>query len=463
MSVSTTTEPVGDPSGGEPVANEYLEGVFAPVPTEETLTELTVTGDLPRELDGRYLRNGPNPIDADPATYHWFLGSGMVHGLRLRDGRAEWYRNRFVRDGQTAAQLGDVDPGGPVHDGMDGPVNTNVIGLGGRTFALVEAGSYPIELSDELETIARNDFDGTLSGSYTAHPKVHAPTGELHAVTYWWPEESVHHVVIGTDGRVRRDVEVPIGGRPMVHDHALSASRVALFDFPVQFDVELAAAGRRFPYRWMDDREARVGLLPIEGGPDDVVWCSVDPCYVYHPANAVDLDDGTFQVDVVRHPSTFRTDPHGPADGAHVMVRWIVDPASATVREQQLDDRIVEFPRFDERRAGIPYRYAYASSLGLTDEADADGSVVRYDLDEGTSTSWNPGPDLLAGEFVVVPRESSRAEDDAWLVGLVHDRSEGRAELAVLAADDLSAGPVATVEVPVRIPLGFHGNWVPTT
>ncbi|MFP5072363.1 carotenoid oxygenase family protein [Pseudonocardia nantongensis] len=54
-----------------------------------------MTGSLPPELIGRYLRNGPNPLPGhDPG--HWFAGAGMLHGIRLRDGRAEWYRNRWV-------------------------------------------------------------------------------------------------------------------------------------------------------------------------------------------------------------------------------------------------------------------------------------------------------------------------------------------------------------------------------
>ena len=440
--------------------SRYLEGAFAPVTEEVTLTDLEVTGTIPADLDGRYVRNGPNPIDPDPATYHWFLGSGMVHGVRLRDGQAEWYRNRWVRDAQTAAALGEPGPAGPSHnDGGDGTVNTNVALVGGRTFSLVEAGSYPIELTDELETVGRNNFDGTLAGSYTAHPK---PLGnDLHAITYWWPEESVHHVVIGADGRVKRDVEVPIGGRPMVHDHAVSATRIALFDFPVQFDMEIAMTGAGLPYRWMDDHQSRVGLLPIDGTADDVVWCDVDPCYVYHPANAVDLADGSFQLDVVRHSSTFRNEP---IEGTSVFARWTVDPASGKVREEILDDLSVEFPRFDDRRAGSAYRYAYASSLPIDDGGT--GAIVRYDLEAGTSEQWHPGGSRFVGEVVFVPRDggvalTARDEADGWLVGYVHDEAAGAAELVVLAADDIAAGPVGTVHLPTRIPIGFHGNWLP--
>ena len=75
----------------------YLSGNYAPVTDEVTAFDLPVIGELPTELDGRYLRNGPNPLRVrDPATHHWFVGDGMVHGIRLRDGKAEWYRNRYV-------------------------------------------------------------------------------------------------------------------------------------------------------------------------------------------------------------------------------------------------------------------------------------------------------------------------------------------------------------------------------
>src|SRR6266508_5651350 len=128
--------------------NLYLEGHLAPVREELTATELEVTGTIPAHLDGRYLRNGPNPVvDPDPATYHWFTGTGMVHGVRLRDGRAEWYRNRWVRSAEVAAALGEEPRPGPVHADMDFAAHTHVVGQAGRTFAIVEAGFRPYELT----------------------------------------------------------------------------------------------------------------------------------------------------------------------------------------------------------------------------------------------------------------------------------------------------------------------------
>src|SRR5690606_4943603 len=114
--------------------------------------------------------------------------------------------NRYVRDAEVATAQGTERlPGDRPEDGV---VNTHVIGHAGRTLALVEAGSRPVELSDELESLARWDFGGTLDGSFTAHPKLDPATGELHGVTYHWSWDHVRHVVVDADGRVRRELAV---------------------------------------------------------------------------------------------------------------------------------------------------------------------------------------------------------------------------------------------------------------
>ena len=204
--------------------NPYLLGNFAPVETEVTAANLTVIGSLPTELNGRYLRNGPNPLGSpDPETYHWFTGEGMVHGISVRDGRAEWYRNRWVRSASVAAALGEATRPGPIHADMDFAANTNVIGHDGRTFALVEAGSRPYELDDELETIGPCDFGGTLRGGYTAHPKKDPDTGELFAVSYFfgWGND-VEVTVIGPDATVCSARRVALGGAVSLHDTAIT-------------------------------------------------------------------------------------------------------------------------------------------------------------------------------------------------------------------------------------------------
>ena len=244
----------------------FLEGPYAPVAEEITAFDLPVTGSLPAELSGRYLRNGPNPLGLDGPSPHWFLGPGMVHGVRLRGGTAEWYRNRWVRSRQLAGALGEKWPGGPVHAGMDFAANTHVIAHAGRILATVEAGPLPYELSPELDTLGPCDFDGTLPGGWAAHTKLDRQTGDLHAVAYFWGWDHVQHVVVGTDGRVSSTTDVPVSDGPMMHDFALTETYVVLFDLPVTFSMAAAESGSQLPYAWNPSHQARVGLLPRRGG-----------------------------------------------------------------------------------------------------------------------------------------------------------------------------------------------------
>ena len=222
--------------------SRYLAGAFAPITEEHTLTDLDVEGTIPDYLDGRYLRNGPNPIgEIDPQLYHWFIGDGMVHGMRLRDGRAQWYRNRWVRSPHASRMLGERPIGH--HFGIS-PIgaNTNVIGHAGKTLALVEGGVATYELTDDLDTVDTCDFDGTIKGGYTAHPKRDPETGELHAVSYdLYRGNTVQYSVIGVDGRARRTCDVEVGGSPMMHDFSLTERHVVFYDLPVTFDARRAA------------------------------------------------------------------------------------------------------------------------------------------------------------------------------------------------------------------------------
>lgn len=473
------------------MSNPFTQGNYAPVRQEVTCTDLPVVGRIPEHLDGRYLRNGPNPsAEIDPEAYHWFMGDGMVHGIRLRDGRAEWYRNRWVRSPQVSRNLGEpLRPRNP-RAGLDLlGANTNVIGHAGRTLALVEGGGANYELTEELDTVGPCDFDGTLPGGYTAHPKRDPDTGELHAVSYFFGRgNAVQYSVIGVDGRARRTVDVEVGDSPMMHDFSLTERYVVLYDLPVTFDAQLATAtvtprwlrrpaqlvlsaliGRvrvpdpvaarmarttpansGFPYRWNPRYPARIGVLPRDGGPRDVRWFDVGPCYVFHPLNAYDTEDGVV-LDVVRHAKVFDTELHGPSEGAPTLDRWTVDFRRGEVREARLDDRDQEFPRVDERRLGKRHRYGY--SVG-------GDTLFKHDLVTGGTATRRFGAGHQVGEFVFEPNSPDSAEDDGILMGLRYSAAEHRSDLVLLDAETLET--VAEVQLPDRVPNGFHGNWVPT-
>ena len=439
--------------------NAYLSGNFAPVEEELTAFDLPVTGRIPRELEGRLLRIGPNPIDPDPATHHWFIGNGMVHGLRLRDGKAVWYRNRYVRDDKVVAVKGWPPVEGPSREDQlgDGTVNTNVIGHGGGTYAIVEAGNLPVELSYELETLRRTDLGGTLSGGLSAHPHLDPETGELHAAVYSPAWEFIQYVVIGVDGRVRKTVDVPVPGRPMVHDCMITKNYFILLDLPVILDPEVSEAGFSLPYKWHPEYGARVGLLPREGTADDVSWHDVEPCYVFHPMNGYEDADGRVVLDVVRHPRMFATDMQGPNEGKTSLDRWLIDPKGGPVKEERLDDQGQEFPRLDDRLAGKPYRFGYTAGLGFELEI---GGLRKIDLRQGSTQRHQRGDGRAYMEPVFVPRTPDAGEDDGWVMAYTYDAKTNGSEVVILHAQDFEADPVATIQLPQRVPFGFHGNWV---
>ncbi|MGA1346448.1 MAG: carotenoid oxygenase family protein [Ilumatobacteraceae bacterium] len=455
--------------------NPFLSGNLAPVHEEITSHDLRVTGTLPTELTGRYLRNGPNPVaPVDPERYHWFTGTGMVHGIRLDEGRASWYRNRWVRTDEVARVLGeDAPPSDWPDDHRPFSANTNVVGHAGRTYAIVEAGSPPIELSDELDTVRISNLDGTLPRAFSAHPKRDPLTGELHVMTYWWGwGNRVQYLVVGTDGRVRRTVDVDLPGGPMIHDTSITENFVMVFDLPVLFNLEAAMGGAGLPYFWDPQYTPRIGLLRRDdsgasgssrsSGDPDVTWFEIDPCYVFHPMNSFETVNAAGEpvvvLDAVRHPKMFDRERRGPSEGPPRLDRWTLNLATGRTSNETLDDHPQEFPRVDERLVGREYRYGYTAGIGSGFRQDA---ISRIDTVTGRVERRTDTERYGYGEPVMVPRHAEAAEDDGWVLALRHDWDTDLSELSVFDAGDVTGDPVAVVHLPARVPNGFHGNWIP--
>ncbi|MDW6063065.1 carotenoid oxygenase family protein [Streptomyces sp. FXJ1.4098] len=433
----------------------HLSGNYAPVAEELTTHDLPVTGTIPPELAGWYLRNGPNPADA--ASGHWFFGDGMIHGLRLEAGRAVSYRNRWVRTRSLTGGARIYDEQGH-RDLAAGPANTHVVRHAGRTLALSET-TLPYELTRDLDTQGPYDFGGRLHTAMTAHPKTCPTTGELHFFGYGMLESThlTYHRADATGELViSRPIEVP--GPTMLHDFALTAGHIVFMDLPVVFDPELAMSGGTMPYSWDDGYGARLGVLRRDDPHGAVRWFDIGPCYVFHSFNAYDAPDGTLVMHVMRYPEIWRRTDHGitPPQNA-VLWKWTIDPAAGTVREEQCDDRPGEFPRIDDRLAGLASVYGHMT---------CDSSLVRYDLATGATTAHDFGPGRTPGEAAFAPADDV-AGGPGWLMTYVHDAATDRSDLVILDADDLASDPVATVHLPARVPFGFHGNWLddrhPTT
>lgn len=440
----------------------FLTGIHTPMDREVTLDTLNVAGTIPPELDGLYVRIGPNPVKPpNPAAYHWFMGDGMVHGVRLQAGGALWYRNRWIRSNAVSAALGEPPAPGPRNARSD-TVNTNVLGHAGKTWALVEAGGYPVQINAELETVAHNPFEGTLQSSFSAHPHLDPQTGEMHAICYNGPDlNTIRHVVVGRDGRVRREEPIAVSHGPSIHDCMLTRNFVLVFDLPVTFSMKTLLGGHPFPYSWNPAHAARVGLLPREGKGSDILWCEVEPCYVFHPCNAFETEEGRVIVDVVAHETMFAQSTQGPDSKKVMFERWSIDPGARRVARKVIDPVAQEFPRMDERRIGQPYRYAYSVPLARDDAAFISAThLIKHDLETGKREVHEFGPQRYPGEFVFVPESPQSAEDQGWLMGYVINTAEQTTDLVIINARDFCGRPQAVITIPHRVPPGFHGNWV---
>ncbi|MFT6435128.1 MAG: carotenoid cleavage dioxygenase [Candidatus Azotimanducaceae bacterium] len=403
---------------------------------ESTVTDLQVTGSIPKELIGRFLRNGPNPsADPDNGAYHWFTGRGMVHGLRLNEGKAEWYRNRYV--GGSGA-------------------NTNVIGHAGRTMAIVESGAMPQDMSYTLDSIGENSSIGT---GYTAHPKLDPDTGELHAMCYDWAnlQDHIRYVVVDADGELSDELDIPMQGMSMIHDMSLTQNYAIIYDLPVTLSFMALGTGASFPFRWDNDHEPRVGLLPRNGEAKDIIWSPVKPNYSYHPMNAYEDENGHVVIDIIRYERMFDKDILGPfGDNLPRLDRWTINPKTRTVSEQIVDARGQEFPRCHPDLNGKPYQYGY--TVAVQDYNFP--SIYKHDMRSGTSTQFDVGAGRQSAEPIFIPKEGALAEDEGYLMTYVYDGNTNTSDLLILDAQDMSRPALAKVHLPVRVPYGFHGNWV---
>jgi carotenoid cleavage dioxygenase len=382
----------------------------------------------------------------------------MLHGVRLVNGGAEWYRNRWVR---TAEFRGD-----PRHrsDGSTDlsvtPANTHIIEHGGMLLALAENG-LPYQVDRELETVGPVDFDGRLHTAMTAHPKEDPVTGELHFFGYGMTPPFVTYHCLSPAGELEYSRVIDVPAPTMMHDFAITEHYVLWLDLPMRLDAELLAHGG-IPVRWDESYGARLGVMSRRDG-SPVRWFDIDPCYIFHVGNAREDDAGRIVLDAVRHVGAVInaafTMVHGRttagATGSSTLHRWILDPATGRVSLDQLDDLPVEFPTLNEQRVGHTNRYLYAKA----DRPNA--AVVRYDVETGQRTTHDLGPDRQVGEAVFVPAVNARNEDEGWLLSVVTDRSHTASELLVLDATDLPGSPVAAVQLPRAVPAGFHGSWIP--
>lgn len=452
----------------------HLTGPFTPVVAEVDVPGLEVVGRLPAALSGVYLRNGPNPRFAPIGSYrHPLDGDAMLHRVTIDAGQAR-YDNRFVRTPMVAKeeQAGRaLWPGllSPYRPGADevGPAlagtvrampHVNVVRHGGRLLALADC-RPPYALDDRLDTLGPSTFDGVLPGGICGHPKVDPATGEMLVFCYRPTPPFLTWTGIGPDGAARPMTPVDGVERPvMIHDMAVTARYVVLVVAPLYFDLQAALSGGSL-LSWQPGHGTRIALVPRDGGL--VRWCHTDAFWVWHIANAHDVDDpaagNPVVLDYAEWPHPGGLTPGLPAR-PH-LARARIDPAAGTVQRSVVADLDVDFCRIDDREIGRPQAVtalALATGRPLPHPGCRDG-LAWHDTRTDAVVQWRPD-DVAVGEPVFAPDPGS---EGGWWLAFTTSFSTGASSLVVIPAADPAAGPVAEIRMPVRVPLGLHGTWIP--
>ncbi|TDU25647.1 carotenoid cleavage dioxygenase [Panacagrimonas perspica] len=455
-------------------ANAYLQGNWGPVRTESSIDDLPIIGELPEGLSGMFVRNGPNPQFEPVGKYHWFDGDGMLHGVRIGNGRAR-YLNRYVRtrgwqlehEAGKALWTGALET--PQRDlprqssfirFKKNAANTALVWHAGRLLAVWDTGEpYRISATD-LQTLGPYDLGGTLDFPMASHPRIDPVTQQMMIFGgSVRPGAALSYGVVSPEGKLVHKAEVPVRFPMYTHDFAITAHYTILIDTPFAFDIS-AQAERGTPYRFRTDAGCRFGVIPRHGAATDVRWFEVPSCFVPHALNAHEEGDEICLVGV--RVGTVSIGPEQMDGGAFyggeppVLWMWRFNMATGQVQHAQLDDAGIEFPFHNLERVGLPYRYGYAVRLaGRGYCADA---LVKYDLEGGGREIVEHGPQRFGGVMVFVPRPGALAEDDGWVMGYVHDERAQQSELAILDARRLSEGPVARILIPppARVPYGVH-------
>jgi carotenoid cleavage dioxygenase-like enzyme len=459
---------------GDVRINPYLAGNFAPIRSEDDF-DLKVTGEIPRDLRGALYRIGPDPqFEPRDANHHWFAGDGMVHGFFVEDGKVR-YRNRYVRTPKWKLEnaagralfgtFGNPMTTDPSVMGQDsGVANTNIVMHAGRLMAL-EEGHAPFEM--DPRTLDSKGYLEQFRGRVTAHPKIDPKTGEMVWFGYGVGDmplsAGMSYGVSDASGKVvrRDDFQAPYSA--MVHDFMVTENHVLFPILPLTGSLQRAMTGLP-PFAWEPEKGGYVGVMRRDADVASIRWFNVPACYVFHPMNAWE-EGGKIMADVMRYgvAPLFPKADGSPGDKAAArLTRWTLDlgAASDAIKEERLDDLDGEFPRVDPRVETRKHRHGWYTADPTASGTVRQSAIAHLDQATGRRQVYQLPDGDLTSEPVFTPRSAGADEGDGWLTAVVWRAAENRSDLVVLEAQDVAKGPIATAELPRRVPFGFHGNWV---
>lgn len=464
-----------------------FRGYNRPQRIECDVFELEYEGRIPEALNGAFYRCGPDP-QFPPLHPNdiGISGDGFVSLFRIRDGHVD-FRQRYVRTDKFMAErqarralfgaYRNPFTDDPSVAGIDRTTaNTSILWYDGRLMACKEDG-LPHELHPEtLNTLGKFNFCGKLrTPTFTAHPKRDPETGQLIFYGYECSGLAAADAalcVASPTGELEREEWFDLPYPAMIHDFAITRDHVILPIMPTTSSIERLRAGGDH-WRWDPNGETLIGVMPRKGAARDIRYFRGPARWSFHTMNAFE-EGGYIHIDTTAAvANAFFPDIHGkpgdPASAPFFLTRWTCDleGGAAGFREERLYGMPSDFYAVDPRVVGRPYRYGFMAVKDLDRPSNTLGSpgafnsVGRIDQHTKNVDLWFAGEESTVQEPVFVSRAADAAEGDGYLVVVVNRLKDYHADLVVLDASRLSAGPVAIIHCPLYLRMAFHGAFVP--
>ncbi|WP_018996338.1 carotenoid oxygenase family protein [Hirschia maritima] len=460
----------------------YLNGAWTPNFEEYDADDMEVIGEIPADIDGIYVRNTENPVHDAIGKYHPFDGDGMLHMMKIENGKAS-YKNRFIRTrgfnaeqeaeeslwiGFTGNPKKSTRAGWGAHGHVKDSSSTDVVVHAGEILSTFWQCGEGYRLSaKDLDTLGLEKwvpYDGI-----SAHPKVDLETGELLFFNYSKHAPYMHYGVVGADNKLKHYVPIDIPGLRLPHDMAFSKNFSVVNDFPLYWPEELLKMDRYVPI-YYPDKKSRFGIIPRFGKTEDVKWFEADPTYVLHFTNCYEdgdevVLDGYFQkkpwpAPLESMPDAYKIigaglDLHSLQPHLH---RWRFNMDTGETQEERLcDEEYVEFGTINPQYYAQKNRYVY-SALGEKGWFLFSG-LVKHDLENRSVQKYMFGEQRYGSETPFIPRKDATSEDDGYLISFITDMKLNRSECVILDAKNIEAGPVCQIILPHRICSGTHAVW----
>jgi carotenoid cleavage dioxygenase-like enzyme len=481
----------------------YNHPGFAPVFAELTHASVAVTGEIPADLEGVYIRNGTNTqFPATKVRAHMFNGAGMLHQVTISGGKAT-YSNTYIRTPrfeferfagrEVYVNFSDVAGGGQAGaDKIALVARKKKLGLipnlteyeavqsstaiqyhHGKLYCLNEAG-YPFVLDAKvvdgrlhLDGSGRFEkWNGKLASPFSAHPRIDPETGDMYNIAKDASNGGISLAHIH-DGELESFATIvqQDAGQPFVayvHDYFLTENYLVFPDISMRSSAERLLGPQGSVFFFDPNYKLRWGVVKRDFQPGDTVrWFQTDkPGSIWHMVNGWEEQRADGGTDIVLFAPRFHDYPsdmpiHTPAEPHAKFNKWVLNLETGQVTEdKQLLDGGHERPSLNLDYVGRKNRFAY-----LLDEA-RDGymgkGVLKYDMLDEREVAYFDYGQAYGGEALFVPRAGANAEDEGYLLDLLMDGD--KAFLVVIDARTMTE--IARLDLPQRVPFGVHACWL---